>query len=56
MRRLHAIVRDGGRYGVVIAIGNRDFGPPVRIEWSDGRREWRATADVEWPSPSSHTP
>jgi hypothetical protein len=45
-----AIVRRNGRYGVVIEIGNPHWGPPVRVEWSDGRREWVDADAVEWPS------
>jgi len=47
MHRLGCIVHRGGRYGVVIALGNPHWNA-VRVEWSDGKQEWVAASDVEW--------
>jgi hypothetical protein len=47
MRRLGHIVRKGELYGVVIALGDPNW-DAVRVEWSDGTREWLSATDVDW--------
>jgi hypothetical protein len=47
VRKLGSIVHRGELYGVVIALGNPHWNA-VRVEWSNGTREWVEASDVEW--------